>query len=82
MRILRVLPYRVYVHVSGRTVSIRGACPWNSKDEERFWTLETRGWTWECDDGTYGLCRVPAKTYAEALETMERVNNLNAFGKV
>jgi pyruvoyl-dependent arginine decarboxylase (PvlArgDC) len=60
---------------TGRIVSIYGACPWDSDSEKQDWIMETVGYTWRLDNGTVGLCRVPAKTKEEALQIMERYNN-------
>ena len=75
MKVLAVIPSQRYRHISGRTASIYGACPWTSQADKANWTLETSGWTWEMDNGTIGLGRVPAKTRAEAIEVMNAINN-------
>lgn len=76
MRILRVLESKRWRHVSGRTASPFGACPWTGApgDRQEDWTLETVGWTWENSNGTYGLGRRDAATRAEAEEIMARHN--------
>lgn len=75
MKIIGVIESKCYRHISGRTASIYGAAPWTSQADKPNWTLETRGWTWEMDNGTIGLGRVPAKTKEEAEAFMEKFNN-------
>lgn len=75
MRILKVIPSRRYQHkTTGKQVSIYGAHP-GMPGTYDDWEIVTVGWTWQLDNGTVGLCRVPAKTEAEALEVMEKYNN-------
>ncbi len=76
MKILKVIESRRWRHVSGRTASIYGACPWTGApgDRESDWTLETSGWTWENENGTVGLGRVPVDTREEAEAIMARHN--------
>lgn len=70
MRITKIIPYRFYEHkVSGRIASIYSSYPGDD------WELKERGYTWVCDNGTTGCCRVPAKTLQEAEEFMARFNN-------
>jgi hypothetical protein len=80
MRITKVLPYTFYKHKSGRSASIRGACPWVSDADKANWTKVTQGWTWEVVDNrgniTYGLGRKPAETEAEALQVMREYNKM------
>lgn len=65
-RITAVVESRSWRHPSGRTASIYGAHPARSAAERDEWRVETRGFTWECDDGTIGCCRTPAATREEA----------------
>jgi hypothetical protein len=78
MKVLRVIEAKRWRNVvNGRTASLYGACPWFAQSERDQWVIETTGYTWEMSNGTIGLGRMPAKTYSEALEVMERVNNLS-----
>lgn len=65
-------PYRViesqsWVHVSGRTASIYGACPWTHESQRKDWTMRTNGWTcYNSEDGTVGCGRPAWSTREEA----------------
>lgn len=76
MRVLKVIESRVWRHRNGATASIYGSLPWTGAPGNRKedWTMETRGWTWECSNGTIGLGRVPAATKEEAEEVMRKHN--------
>lgn len=77
MRILEVIESKHWINkVTGQTASIYGSVPYFSESDKANWSIEVRGYTWLCKDGTIGLGRQPAKTRAEALEVMDRVNNL------
>ena len=76
MRITGIIEHKVYKHVSGRTASIYGACPWTSQADKANWSLETKGFTWQMSNGTVGFGRGPAKTRGEAEETMRKFNAL------
>ena len=78
MRILEVIPAERWRHISGRTASMYGACPWTTDAERGEWTCEPIGWTWQRADGCIGLGRVPAKTREEALTVMEKINSRKA----
>lgn len=79
MKINKVILSKHWVHSSGRTASIRGACPWTSDSDKPNWELQTNGFTWEVVDYrgniTYGACRKPAKTYNEAITFMNDFNS-------
>lgn len=72
--ITEIIPHTKWVHTSGRQASIYGAVPWTTEADKPNWTMETRGYTWAVSDGTVGICRAPAKTYAEAVETANKFN--------
>jgi hypothetical protein len=75
MRITKVIPSKRYQHkITKRQVSVYSAHPGmpGTYDE---WEIVQVGWTWELDNGIVGICRVPAKTEAEAIEVMEKYNN-------
>lgn len=75
MKITKVIRSKRLRHTaSGATVSIFGAVPWMSESEADEWEVITGRWTWQRDDGCFGLCRPPAKTEAEAIEVMEAFN--------
>ena len=76
-RVLDVIPARHWVHRTGRTASVYGAVPWTGApgNQESDWEMETVGWTWQNDDGTVGLGRVPAKTREEAVALMRKIND-------
>lgn len=71
--VIDIIPHEVYVHSSGRTASMWGACPWQSEAERHEWTKRRRGWTWMMDDGTIGLGRQPTD-YTTAVEVANRIN--------
>lgn len=76
MRVLEIIESKCWRNKStGQTVSIYGATPWTLESQKGNWELHTRGYTWRMSNGTIGLCRQPAKTYEEAVEVMERINN-------
>jgi hypothetical protein len=76
MRILEVIESKQWVNSeTGATASIYGSLPWRSVTEKDQWAIVVRGFTWKNSNGTIGLGRRPAKTYAEALEVMEKFNN-------
>lgn len=75
MIILEVIPAKRYRNIiDGRTCSIYGAVPWYSDSDKANWKIEQYGYTWRTDQGTIGLGRVPASTYNDALEIMNRIN--------
>jgi hypothetical protein len=79
MRVIKVIESKVWKHkVTGKNVSIYGASPWQGQADKEDWEMVTRGWTWEKLESngttTIGLCRVPAKTYEEAVAVMEAYN--------
>lgn len=57
---------------TGATASFYGAVPWHGT--QGAWIVEEWGWTWRLTQGGIGLGRAPAKTEAEAIEIMKRVN--------
>ncbi len=76
MKIVAVIESRRYRNIiNNRTASIYGAAPWYSESEKANWIVETVGFTWELDNGTIGLGRVPAKTREEAEVVMDKFNN-------
>lgn len=77
MRVVEVIESKRWKNISsGATASIYGAVPYWNKEEEKNWKIETIGYTWRCNDGTIGLGRQCVATYEEAVEVMDRVNNL------
>lgn len=75
MKVVRVIESKVWRNkLTGARVSPYGACPWMSVGEREQWELVSQGWSWELDNGTVGLGRVPAKTREEAEMVMRRFN--------
>lgn len=75
MRILEIVPYRLWVNMkNGRSASVHGSCPWLSSDEKADWEMQTQGFTWRMNNGTFGFGRVPAATREEAEEVMRKFN--------
>lgn len=76
MATIKIIPYKVWTHVSGKKASIYGAAPWGFGPNPGTWEVVTNGFTWEkvSNNGntTIGLRRVPAKTYEEAVEIAEK----------
>lgn len=74
---VNIIKSRVWQHVSGRQASLYGAAPWTSEDDKDNWEIVERGYTWECVSHTgrvtIGACRVPAKTYEEAVEVKNKL---------
>lgn len=78
MTVLRVIESKRWVNKeTGNQVSIYGAVPWTSEAGKANWEMKVVGWTWENSNGTVGLGRPPAKTHAEAVEVMNKVNALS-----
>lgn len=76
MKVIQVIPSRIWKHRSGATASIYGALPWtgapgNCRED---WTMEQRGWTWSMSNGTIGFGRMPAATKGEAEEIAAKFN--------
>lgn len=72
----KVIKRRVWENkVTGSTASIYGAVPYTSEAAKAEWHVVTKGYTWVKTDGTIGLPRIPATTYSEAVEVMNRINN-------
>lgn len=75
MKVLEVIPSKVWKNKNtGATASIYGAVPYHTTAEAEGWEIITRGFTWVNSNGTVGLGRVPAKTYEEAVEVMNKFN--------
>lgn len=72
---ISVIPNTFYRHTSGRTASLWGSCPWHSERERSEWQTVTDGFTWQNDNGTIGLGRVPAKSREEADRIAREWNN-------
>jgi hypothetical protein len=62
----KVIEHMVWKHTSGRTASVRGACPWTRESEKADWALSFAGFTIQHPDGTTGLGRPPFTTREEA----------------
>ncbi len=66
---------QVWRHVSGRTTSVYGACPWTSDAERANWKRETVGFTvYDNDRGTFGIGRRPFATRKEAETFVAQLN--------
>jgi hypothetical protein len=75
MKVLEVIPAKKWKNkVTGQTASLYGAVPYTTTAEAEGWEVITVGWTWRNSNGTIGLGRVPAATYEEAVEVMNKVN--------
>jgi hypothetical protein len=62
-----VIPSRRWRHVSGKTVSIYGACPWTRAADAADWHVEESGWTVRNPyNGEVGTGRPPFATKEEA----------------
>ena len=62
-----VIESRAWVHTSGRTASVYGACPWVAESDRANWSVVSRGWTVRNPfTGEVGACRKPFATQAEA----------------
>lgn len=76
LRIVRVIPRRVWIHTSGVTASLYGAHPAQTEAEEAEWRIEERGWTVGWADGRIGSPSLsPSSTREEAETLMWRVNS-------
>jgi hypothetical protein len=76
MRIREVIESRFWRHLpTARTASLYGSTPWTREADARDWVVQSRGWTWQLDNGTIGIGRVPVKTRAEAEQIMREWNS-------
>lgn len=69
-----VIPSRRWLHTSGRTASLYGACPWTSDADKGNWTVETSGFTIQNPDGTIGCGKPASATVEEAQALADRLN--------
>ena len=76
MKVTEIIESRKWFNIkTEQTASIFGAVPYYSEADKPNWIIKATGYTWKLDNGTVGLGRVPAKTYEEAKEVMDRVNS-------
>lgn len=76
MKITKIIESKHWVNYkTGQTASIYGSVPYLNDLDKQNWTIATRGYTWQLDNGTIGLGRTPTKTYEEAFEIMTTFNN-------
>jgi len=73
---IRIRENRKWVNAdTGAEASVYGAAPYWGSDPGA-WGIVTTGYTWEhvsaTGNVTVGLCRVPAKTYEEAVDVAEK----------
>lgn len=68
----KVIEAKQWRHVSGRTASVCGACPWHSEAERTEWKIVAAGYTIQHPDGTQGIGRAPFKTREEAQAWIDR----------
>lgn len=77
MKIIDVIESKRWINkVTGQTASIYGAVPYTSNRDKANWVMESRGYTWQMDNGTIGLGRQPAKTKEEAVQFMDEFNKV------
>ena len=58
-----VVPSRRWIHTSGATASVYGACPWTSEADRSNWQTQDVGFTvYNRVSGTYGIGRMPWPT--------------------
>ncbi len=62
----KVIPYRQWVNVDGRTASITGAAPFAKDAAAEGWSVKESGFTIVWPDGTRGAGRPPFATADEA----------------
>lgn len=59
----QVIESRVWIHTTGRRVSIYGASPWTSPADKPNWSIHSEGWTVRNPlTGEVGACRTPWAT--------------------
>ena len=76
MKVTEIIESRKWFNIkTEQTASIFGSVPYYSEVDKPNWIIKATGYTWKLDNGTVGLGRVPAKTYEEAKEVMDRVNS-------
>ena len=70
-----IIPYRFYLHISGRRASIYSACPWTNEADKPNWKLVERGFTiFDNHTNTSGLGRPPFETLEAAQAFIDRFN--------
>lgn len=75
MKILRVIESLGWINiVTGHTASVYGAVPYTTQADKPNWKIERLGYTWELDNGTIGLGRMPMATLKEAQDFMDKYN--------
>ena len=75
MRIIKIIESKKWKNkLTGQYVSIYGSIPWVNDEEKSQWEIISVGFTWQLDNGTTGLGRIPAKTMSEAIEVMNNFN--------
>jgi hypothetical protein len=76
MKIIEIIESKHWLNTkTGQTASIYGAVPYANDISKQDWQIVVRGYTWRLSNGSVGLGRIPAKTYAEALQVMNNFNN-------
>ena len=75
MKVIGIIPSRRWKNArTGVTASIYGSLPYVNEAQKAEWSIVQVGFTWQMDNGTVGLGRVPAKTMEEAVQVMDQVN--------
>lgn len=75
MQRYQVIEYKRWEHISGRTASIF-SLPYVSESDAKDWRIVSKGFTIRDNHtNTQGLGRQPFKTYQEAQEKCEELNN-------
>lgn len=71
-----IVEHKLWVHDSGKTVSVHGACPYayGNEAEAKRWRVVNDGYTvYNPLTGQYGIGRPPCKTYVEAQALVARL---------
>ena len=75
MKVWSVVPYRVWLHTSGKRASIHGASPYRNEAEKAQWSVVDAGFTlYNSHFNTYGCGRAPSATHAEAQALADNFN--------
>ena len=70
-----VVPYRVWLHESGKRVSIHGAVPYRTTAAAEGWSVVDAGFTlYNSHFNTYGCGRPPSATREEAQALADQFN--------
>ena len=79
MKRYEIIEAKRWVHVSGATASIYGACPYVSDSDKSNWSIQTVGWTIRDNKtNTVGMGRKPFDSMYDASMVLHNLNVLSS----